>query len=64
MELTGLLELIPEGAWSAHVKLRIHDHDGRHVSDSELTWSGLIGIRAKQNIPGHAVRLAELGNRG
>ncbi|GGP76005.1 hypothetical protein [Streptomyces abikoensis] len=64
VELMDLLDLMPKSAWSADVELRIHDRDGRHVSDSQLTWSGLIDIRAKQNIPGHAVRLAELGNRG
>ncbi|MFI9206026.1 hypothetical protein [Streptomyces sp. NPDC053048] len=62
-ELMDLLELTGEGAGNTTVHLRIHDRDGRHVSDSRMTWSDLIGVRANQNIPGHAVRLAELAGR-
>ncbi|MFD8997738.1 hypothetical protein [Streptomyces abikoensis] len=63
-DMAWLLELIPEGTRRADVTLRIHDGDGRYNSDSRLTWAGLVDIRAQQNVPGHAVRLAGLGNRG
>ncbi|MET9646253.1 hypothetical protein [Streptomyces syringium] len=62
-ELMDLLEQIPDAAGGTVVDLRIHDRDGRHVSDSQMAWSDLVGLRSAQNIPGHTDSLAELAKR-
>jgi hypothetical protein len=63
-ELIDLITQIPESAASTQVRLRIHNRQGQHVSDSQLAWDGLVRIRAEKNIPGHALRLADIAAHG
>ncbi|MFD0547494.1 hypothetical protein ACFQ1B_36320 [Streptomyces mexicanus] len=58
-ELRSLLARFSPADAQAQLTLRMHDRNGEYVSDSVLTWSELIEMRATRHIPGHRDALAQ-----
>lgn len=64
---TALLDTnarMPEDAVASLVELRMHDREGRHVSDTTMSWGELMGLRAERHLPGHTTQFAAFAGQG
>lgn len=59
-ELTDLLEQTPAHGGRALIRTRLVDRAGQQVFQGNLTWSEVVQMRGRDNIPGHAATLSAL----
>ncbi|MEU6040513.1 hypothetical protein ABZ801_34430 [Actinomadura sp. NPDC047616] len=59
-DLSTVIKAIPDHAAATLVQLRLVSRDGQPVPDQQLSWSGLIRLRATEHLPGHTARLRAL----
>lgn len=63
-EFLSAVAAVPEESAAAQITFRVHDRNGKYITDSSATWGELMILRATQHLPAHTGRLGGYSARG